>query len=168
VDPQTGLARSRTANGNGEAPRAEINTLAGLVNRCAATAGGRQGDGSPCGRLFQAAAGGKIDNTLEAVQSIARNGGGEALSEWMIASSPESGAFQPALSTPPSTWKLAVKFDAQSWNGAGFAAPWIDKSGNVWTFNIEDRSITEFIGAAALEPEFEPVPADNSKPAGKP
>jgi hypothetical protein len=101
------------------------------------------------------------------------------LSELINNSPLESGAFQPVLNSLPASWKLAVKFDPRMWNRNAsvprpsvdwgkVAAPFIDKSGNLWTFNTEDHSITEFIGYAALEPEFGQAPADSIQPAGKP
>jgi hypothetical protein len=160
------------------APQAEINTLATLLNRCASTAGGRSGEGTSCGFLFQATGGASITDTLEAVQSIARNGGGAALSELMDTPL-ESGAFRPVLSTPPASWKLAVKFDVREWKGAASvplssgnwakgAVPFLDMSGNVWTFDFEDHTILEFIGSAALEPEGKEASPNNTEPAGKP
>jgi len=52
VDITSGLARSVTPAGNGLVPYAYINDLADMLNACAVTSGGVEGDGSACGTLL--------------------------------------------------------------------------------------------------------------------
>ncbi len=177
VDISTGKARFLTPAGNAETPYVEINTLADALNACTSTAGGVEGDGSPCGTLFTAtdtlgqnriAFGGVGPaDTLQAAFNVALVQGQPSLNT----STPnvvgyvfDASAFhkdllisvdspiQPVLPTAPHDWTLSLNFTCggglnQSSTVGSFA---VDSGGNLWITDAKGSSVIEWnsVGAA--------------------
>jgi hypothetical protein len=161
VNVTTGQALATTPAGNGVVPRAEINTLADILNSCTATSGGAVGDGSKCGALFYTAnpsliAANAPINTLQAALNIAQTpyyntapGQGSVFSLL-----PANGPFSPVLSTAPNDWTISLSFTGGGLGSHSAAsAIAIDASGDVWIANERFSSVTELNNqGAALSP----------------
>lgn len=167
VDITTGQARYTVPAGNAAVPYTTVNSLADMLNACAATSGGAEGDGSVCGLLFTltdplgtGTYGASIAplDTLQAAFNIAQhpvyNYGYQIdpnphrLLSLVTPNSP----FQPILSTEPNDWSLSLNYT----NGGGltkastvgsFAA---DATGNLWITDTTAGSVIEWnaVGAA--------------------
>jgi hypothetical protein len=175
VDITTGQARFVTPAANAAIPYVEIDTLADFLNACTATAGGVEGDGSPCSVLFTAADtlgtgtfNGSIapSDTLQAAFNIAQHPvtpipghGGDAnytldrdLNLFTLATS--SSPFQPILVTNsyPVQWPITLNYTS----GGGLTAAStvgsfaVDESGNLWITDTTGGSVIEWnaVGAA--------------------
>uniref|UniRef100_A0A372IJW3 Uncharacterized protein n=2 Tax=Paracidobacterium acidisoli TaxID=2303751 RepID=A0A372IJW3_9BACT len=156
VDPATGEARSTTPVGHGAAPRAEIDTLANLLNGCAVTAGGKAGDGSACGDLFSNTGGTATADTLQAAMEIARHpaeSAGAVNALFDLANG--NGPYQPALAAAPVNWSLALHYSGEGPVTAQSAA--VDGSGRVWIADGVDGMPSVRSTSAAL-----PVPGGDS------
>lgn len=161
VDVTSGLPLLSTPAANGVVPRAEINTLASLLNTCTSTAGGAVGDGSQCGAFFNAANPGAIPstaplNTVAAALNIAQApyfnttpGAGSLYS--LLPSSP---AFSPVLTAAPNDWTIALSFSGGGLGSRSAAtALAVDGSGNLWVTNSRFSSVSQFSNlGAALSP----------------
>ncbi len=156
--PQSLSADTNILN-NSTVPQARINTLANVLNACAA-------DGSGCSSLFSAAtpsAGTAPSDTLQAILNIAQNPGANAAAVFNVVSS--GGSFTPVLSAAPNDWTLALTFTG---GGLGFApgimvpfaggtsqgtgqlvstAMAIDAVGNVWVTGFNDDGSSGSVNA---------------------
>ena len=161
MSPTTGLALATTPAGNATAPRAEINTLANILNTCTSTSGGTVGDGSKCGSLFNATNPGQITasapiNTLQAALNIAQTpsfnttpGPGSIFSL-----QPATGPYAPVLTSDPNDWTISLNFTGGGLNARSAAtALAFDAQGNAWITNSRFSSVTELNNqGAALSP----------------
>jgi hypothetical protein len=93
------------------AESAKLNSLADALADCVNSAGGSAGDGSPCGQLFAAAtpAGGTApSDTVTAALRIAQNPKNDVANIYSLAAA--NPPFEPALTTPPTNWALALSY----------------------------------------------------------
>jgi hypothetical protein len=148
-----GRAREHSPNANGLVSNRRINGLANVLSRCAATAGGSSGDGSPCGQLFSLVGGNAIHDTLQAAFAIAHRSGDADLSASIFDLGADNGFFAPAELTRPNDWTLSISYPASaaSLPGANLTSgSWTDSAGNEWVQGSDGR-VTEYIGAQASE-----------------
>lgn len=161
VNIQSGLANSITPAGNGTAPRAQLNTIANILNTCSSSPGGAVGDGSACGALFQATNTIGLSttaptNTIQAALNMAQtpyfNTGKGAGTIYSLL--PTTPVFAPALTTSPNDWTLAVSYTGGGLAPQSYASNLaFDASGNLWITNNNYNSVTELNNAgAALSP----------------
>ncbi len=178
ADITTGQALLITPAGDGTAPQAEINTLADVIDTCAATAGGVPGDGSACDAFFEASnvnpVGGGESTTsnaptsiLQAVIEVAQvpsterteaqttDPSGFALYALVTSASPP---FQPLLTAAPYDWSMALNYsggglEGQSGARSASSALALDAAGNAWISNAYISTVTELSNTgAALSP----------------
>jgi streptogramin lyase len=138
VDVATGTARIQNVGGNGDVPQAEINTLANLLVTCVNSDGA-----SGCTPLFSNApdsSGVAPTNTVSAALNIARKPGANVSA--LFTASQITPTFQPALTTAPNDWSLALTFYADKMVGPYFPA--IDSIGNIWVPDYANNTLTEF------------------------
>ncbi|MGO9336289.1 MAG: hypothetical protein ACLPY1_02155 [Terracidiphilus sp.] len=157
-------------------PQAEINTLADVIDTCAATAGGVPGDGSACSAFFLASnvnpPQGVVENAptsiLQALLEVAQvpgappssgletASGGPLFS--LLPSSASSDPFTPVLGAAPYDWSIAISYSGGGMEGQGGASAHsssmaIDASGNVWVANSNSWTVSELSAqGAALSP----------------
>ncbi len=148
-DYPTNLAGDPNILNNSTVPQARVNTLANVLNVCAAT-------GSGCSSLFSAAtpsSGTAPADTLQAMLNIAQNPGNNASEIFNVA---PTGPFTPVLAAAPNDWTLALTFTG---GGLGFApsvpvssvgtpafsdgvflntSMAIDATGNIWVTGFND------------------------------
>ena len=111
-------------------PSALLNLLADIISACVNSSGSLLA-GTPCGRLFTAAApaGGAVPtDTLTALLDIARNPGHNASA--LFATIPPNAPYQPSLAAAPADFSLAINFVQP-----GFRTPQdlaVDPQGTVW------------------------------------
>jgi streptogramin lyase len=132
----TGTAVSQSAEGNGDVPQAEINSLANLLVTCVNSDGA-----NACAPLFSAAHaldGALPTNTLTAILNIAHNPGANAAA--IFTASLTTTPFQPALTTAPNDWSLAITFYADNMAGPYFPA--VDSIGNIWIPDYANSQLT--------------------------
>jgi hypothetical protein len=141
-DYPTNLAGDPNILNNSNVPQTRINTLANILNACAAS-------NAACSGLFSATtpgAGGAPADTLQASLNIAKNPGNNASMVYNVA--PGTGPFAPTLPAAPNDWTLAITFTG---GGLGYApsltprassgssghlkheALAIDAEGSIWT-----------------------------------
>ncbi len=132
VDLTTGLAPGPGLPSNATAPLAKLNTLANLLNGCAAA---QAGVSSPaCTNLFAQATGTAATpptDTADAALAIAGQPAANVSALFGLAA--KSSAFTPALKTAPPDWTLAMAY-----TGGGMNAPTavaVDSAGKVWVAN---------------------------------
>jgi hypothetical protein len=141
-DYSMNLASDTNVLNNSTVPQSRINTLANVLNACAAA-------GTGCTGLFSAAtptSGTAPADTLQAILNIAQNPGTNVSVVFNVA---PTGPFTPVLSAAPNDWTLALTFTG---GGLGFApdlqitsvsspftdgkflntAMAIDATGNIW------------------------------------
>jgi hypothetical protein len=170
VDVTTGLPRYNVPTGNAAVPYVEIDTIADALNACTASAGGQNGDGSPCGTLFSATAPlyspGNVFNsiaptdTLQAAFNAAQHPGfGDVAYNiglstiYPLASS--SSPFQPILAAAPSDLGISLHFTSGGGlaPASGASAIAIDAADNLW---ISAKAANEVIelnsSGAAISP----------------
>jgi hypothetical protein len=165
VDISTGRASYFTPAGNAATPYVAINTLAGALHACAATSGGAEGDGSPCGTLFTAAdvlpqhaiynSIAPVD-TLQAAFNIAEhpvtNYGYQPDSGMLFGLAAPNSPFQPILAAQPNDWSLSLRYTGggglSSASAVGSFA--VDASGNLWITDTANNAVVEMnpVGAA--------------------
>jgi hypothetical protein len=161
VNIVSGQAQSITPAGTATVPRAEINTLADILNTCTVTAGGAVGDGSKCGSLFNDTNPGQITasaptDTIQAALNIAQtpyyNTSPGSTSIYGLL--PANGPFTPVLTAAPNDWTIALSISGGGLGTRSAAAGLaIDALGNVWITNQRFSSVTEFSNlGAALSP----------------
>jgi hypothetical protein len=158
VNRATGRARAQTKSGSGNSPNTRINALANFLHRCAATGGGRAGDGSPCGELFSIAGGSATKDTLRAVRYIARHANGAELPNDLNRLTQRAGPFEPAIGQHEADWRLTLEFPYSEPGAAQSPEKpstdqWSDAAGNRWVVNRQSRSLTEVVGAPAAGDE---------------
>lgn len=117
---------------NGSSPAAQINTLANLLNACAASTA----SGSACSALFSATAtsSGAPVNTLDAALNLARNPAQNVATLYALASADST--FAPTLAAQPSDWTLFINY-----TGGGMNRPTsvgVDGTGNIWVANYSN------------------------------
>jgi len=138
----TGSSPGATFAANGSSPAAKINTLANLLNSCAASAAAS----NACSRLFSATTSSNStpDNTLDAALNLVRNPAQNVAALYALASADST--FAPALAAQPSDWTLFINY-----SGGGMSEPTslgVDSAGNVW--------VASYLGSASL---FSPLGA---------
>lgn len=127
----TGTVPGLGAPAGSTIPSSELNTLGDILAACINSAGGVAGDGSSCGKLFTATtAGSAPTDTITAAVNIAQHPSTNisALFALVAAGAP----FQPALSSQPNDFTVAVNFFGYFSVPSGLAA---DSAGNVWVAN---------------------------------
>jgi streptogramin lyase len=137
MDPATGVARIENIPGNGTVPQAEINSLANLLVNCVNSDGTKD-----CADLFASAPSrdGVIPtDTVTAIINIAHNPGANVPA--LFAASLLTTPFQPALTTAPNDWSMAITYNADGMVGPYFPA--VDSRGNVWVPNYVNNTLTE-------------------------
>jgi hypothetical protein len=168
VDISTGKVRFVVPAQNAAVPYVEINTLADVLDACAASSGGVEGDGSGCGNLFAATDllgtgtyGSSIapSDTLQAAFNIAQHpvtNYGYLLdidqAHPMIGLATPASPFQPILTTPPNDWSISLNYTG----GGGLSTAStvgsfaVDATGNLWITDTKAGSVIEWdaIGAA--------------------
>jgi streptogramin lyase len=138
----TGFALSTTPGGNGTVPASTINTLADILSACINSTGPTS---TACSTLFSNAENSssvKPTDTATAAINIAHNPGANVATLYGLL--PTTGApFEPTLASPgPNDWTISIVYSGGGIDySAGVA---IDKSGNVWTTDYSDNSISEF------------------------
>ncbi len=168
VDVSTGQARFTVPSGNAPVPYALLNTLANALNACTSTAGGVEGDGSPCGTLFAAS-----DvlpqhslynsiaptDTLQAAFNIAQHpisNYGYVLdtengSPQLLALATINSPFQPILTSQPNDWSVSLNYNAggglSSSSTVGSLA--LDATGNLWITDVAANSVIEWNATGA-------------------
>lgn len=172
VDISTGTIRFMVPAENAVVPYVQLNTLADILNACAVTAGGVEGDGSPCGTLLTqtdllgtGTYPGSIApaDTLQAAFNIAQHpvtNFGYRLDAGistprLLTLATASSPFQPILTTQPTDWSLSLHFMSggglTSTSVVGSLA--IDATGNVWiTDTAAGRAIVWNATGAAFSP----------------
>ena len=110
--------------GNGTAPVAKINTLAGLLHLCVVDA-----SSLGCTSLFSLTAGSSAAaDTLEAARNLALRPGANVAALFTLL--PASPVFSPSLTAAPADWTLSGTY-----TGGGMKSPGalgVDGAGNVW------------------------------------
>jgi len=124
----TGASPGSTSAANGSSPAAAINTLANVLNACAASSG------AACTTLFSAttqSGSAAPNNTLDAALNIVRNPAVNVATLYGLAAS--SVAFTPALTAAPPDFTLYIDY-----SGGGMNQPsglGVDSNGNIWVAN---------------------------------
>ncbi len=147
----TGVAGGPALPANATLPVAKMNTLANILAACVNSSGGTasDGSGSACSQLFQYTTvnGVAPTDTITAAMNMAKNPNLNAASLWGIPFA-NSAPFQPSLSSPyPADLSLVVTY-----SGGGLSTPKgiaVDSSGNVWTANAGNNSVSEFANTGA-------------------
>jgi hypothetical protein len=130
---------------NGSSPAALINTLANLLNACAASTA----SGSACSALFSATAtsSGVPENTLDAAFNLVRHPAQNVATLYALASA--DSAFAPTLAAQPSDWTLFINY-----TGGGMNSPTsvgVDGAGNIWVANYSNvASVFSPLGAPLI------------------
>jgi hypothetical protein len=134
------LASTSVAGGSGTVaanvtvPVAELNTLANVLAYCVNSAGGAAGDGTPCGKMLQAAttAGFPVPtNTVDAALNIASRPGANVSALYNLVAT--NGPFQPTLAAMPNDWSVALVLTNPVLGTKGaFLSLAVDGSQNVW------------------------------------
>ena len=138
VNVSSGAAPGPSLPAGATAPTATLNTLANILNGCAASAG-------PCATLFSAVTPSGAtapSNTLDAALTIALNPALDPSVLYVL--TPSTPPFQPALSQAPNDWMVSIVFTSGGLHGPSALA--IDQRGNVW--------VADYYGAATeLSPQ---------------
>jgi hypothetical protein len=134
----TGMALAVTPAGNGVVPQSEINTLANILAACVNSTGSGS---SQCTTLFANAKNGSATptDTATAAVNIAHNPGANAASLFALQGS--TPPFEPALSTAPNDFTIAVSYTSADMSGPQEVA--LDSSGNVWVANDTASALTD-------------------------
>jgi streptogramin lyase len=146
ADISQGASPGPTFASNGSSPAARIDSLANLLNACAASTSG----GTPCTSLFTftTPAGGTAPaNTLDSALNLARTPAANVSSLYTLSTT--SSAFTPVLAAAPADWTLFVNY-----TGGGMDLPTglgIDSAGNVWVSSyFSDASLFSPLGKPLL------------------
>ncbi len=160
VDTSTGKVRFTVPAENAVVPYAEVNTLADILNACAATTGGAQGDGTVCGNLFadtdllgNGTFGSSIapSDTLQAIFNIAQHpapdyGYGLHATNQLFSLATADAPFQPILSTLPADWSVSLNYT--SGGGISYSSKIgsfaIDAQGNLWITDTNAGRVIEW------------------------
>ncbi len=138
VNIGTGAALIQSANGNGDVPQAEINSLANMLVTCVNSDGT-----SGCDSLFSNAPGSNgtsPTDTISAALNIARTPAANVAA--LYSASLTNAVFQPALTAAPNDFSIALTFYANNMIAPYFPA--IDSVGNVWVPGFVSNTLTEF------------------------
>jgi hypothetical protein len=118
-------------------PRSRIDTLANILAACVNTTGGSSGN---CGALFSAstpAGHTPPTDTLQAALNIAQHPGDSVAALYGLSSA--AALFQPAISSAPTDWTIALTFTGgglgiagNPWAGPNITGLAIDGMGNIW------------------------------------
>ncbi len=169
VDISTGKVRYSVPAGNAVVPYVEINTLADILNSCAATTGGVEGDGSACSVLFTAtdllgtgtyASSIAPSDTLQAAFNLAQH----PVTNYGYSLDPNFALFglatatsplQPILAKQPNDWSVSLNYTSggglSSASAVGSFA--VDVTGNLWITDTNAGSVIEWNSTgAALSP----------------
>ena len=139
VNSSTGTALTKTPNGNGTVPQAEIDSLANIIAACVNSAGGS----SVCNNLFLNATppgGAAPADTLHAMLDIAQNPGNNVTA--LYQTPPPQVPFAPGLTAAPNDWTIAIPY-----TGGGIDGPLslaVDASGNIWVVDHQGPGLSEF------------------------
>jgi hypothetical protein len=161
VDITTGQPKFWTVAGNAAVPYVEINTLADALNACAVTAGGAEGDGTVCGKLFAYAnpLGSQYPalaptDTLQALFDLLKPPSPKITNQFTPGSAYAlaslSSPYQPILTKAPSEWSISLNYTSGGGVGgsggtaSGSSAMAIDASGNIWIANKSINSVSEW------------------------
>jgi sugar lactone lactonase YvrE len=129
-----GTAPTTTMNGNGTVPQAEIYTLANILASCVSSSGPTS---STCNTLLTDTG---ASDTATAAINIAHNPGANVAALYGLVGA--TGPFQPALSSVPNDFTIALNF-----TGSGITSPTaiaIDSVGDAWiTNNGSTGTVTE-------------------------
>jgi streptogramin lyase len=131
ADPVAGTSPGPTLPATAVSPAPRVNSLANILNVCAASA-------SACSSLYTATTKGTTTpaNTLDAAYLLARNPANSVGT--LYAQSLNSSAYTPALSGVPTDWSMFINFACTASNGAtcgGLDSPsgiGVDSKGSVW------------------------------------
>jgi hypothetical protein len=166
VDIATGQARFLSPAGNAVLPYAQINTLADSLHACAATTGGVEGDGTPCGNLFSLTdvllnnhalynAIGPTD-TLQAAFNVAQHpalpGNYGYVNGLDLSLATTLSPFQPILTSAPGDWSLSVHYTG---GGGGYSpsstlgSMAIDAAGDLWFTDTSANTLIEWNNSGA-------------------
>ena len=133
----TGKSPGTSFPSNGVSPAAKLNSLANLLNTCAAAT-----SPSGCTPLFSATTPGSGTapaNTLDAALNLVRNPGTNVAA--LYTQSTTSSAFSPVLAVAPSDWTMAINY-----KGGGMNSPTgvgVDATGNVWVASY-NSAVSQF------------------------
>ena len=129
VNPLTGTAPGTYFPATGTAPTAKINSLANLLNTCAASNGNTS---TACTQLYNNTVTNSTTNdTLDAAMFLVQYPGNNVSALYTL--SANSTAYTPALTAAPMDWTLFVTF-----SGGGMTDPSaisVDSTGRVWVAN---------------------------------
>ncbi len=130
ADVTAGSSPGPTFAANGSSPTTKIDSVANLLNACAASTS----SGGACSKLFAATTppgGSAPTNTLDAALNLVRNPAAHVATLYALSAS--SSAFVPVMAVAPSDWTLFVTY-----TGGGMSSPsrlGIDSRGDVWVAN---------------------------------
>ncbi len=136
----TGVALAATPGANGTVPQSEIDTLANILASCINSPAPSS---TGCATLLSNATnaiGTEPTDTATAAINIAHNPGANLATLYGLATA--SAPFQPALTSQPNDFTIAITY-----TGGGLSNPYglaIDASGNVWTANLSNNTLSEF------------------------
>jgi streptogramin lyase len=145
----TGLVPTTTTAGDGAVPQKEIYTLANIIAACVSTTGP---PGGTCGTLFSDAKNGANapTDTATAAINIAHNPGTNVGALFLLQTA--NPPYQPALTTAPNDFTLAVTYTGGGLDGTGQGPETIaiDGSGNIFVPNYTSNSISKFSPLGAI------------------
>jgi streptogramin lyase len=146
-------ALATTPAGNGKVPQAEINTLADILAACInsfdPTYNTGQQPANACMRLFtDTGVTNPLPDTAMAAINIAHNPSANVGDLFTLAVG--APPFQTTLPIAPNDWTIAITYTGNSIGGSEYTA--VDSSGNVWTTNDSNNTISEFstVGSPTL------------------
>lgn len=102
ADTNSGVARSKTLQGDATVPTPAINTIAEYLAACVNSTGSRNNNQGACGRLER----GVVSNTVDAMVMIVNNPTQNVSTSVGLASAMPP--FQPTLAAPPASFVLAL------------------------------------------------------------
>jgi streptogramin lyase len=140
VNLTTGNSPGTALPSTASSPAQRINTVANLLNSCAAAA-----NSTPCGKLFASTTPSGASapaNTLDAALNLVRHPGSNVAALYALAKT--STAFSPAFGTAPSDWSLYITYTGGGMNAPGSLG--VDSNGNVW--------VASYFGVVS---EFSPI-----------
>jgi len=144
TNTSTGAIGGTTLPAGATLPTNELNTLADILGQCINSAGGAEGDGSNCGKLFldapNAAGTGYPTDTITSALNIAQNPARNVSALFNLV--PPTPVFESVLPSAPNAWTVAIQY-----TGGGLNAPIAvaaDRSGNIWFVNSGASSVSEF------------------------
>ncbi len=141
ADPVAGTSPGSTLPSNASSPAPRIDSLANLLNACAAST-------AACASLYTATTQGATvpTNTLDALYLLARNPAANVAT--LYTQSTTSSAYAPVLTKQPTDWTVFLTY-----SGAGMSSPsglGVDSNGNVWVSSY-------FFTASEFTPTGAPV-----------